>query len=176
MHTWARKAKILCGTSVLGESLCLSLCLCALWDAPQMTQMALVIHERWRSLGSTTLTLTQNGICFVRRARTRLAAARDIRHPAPTTSFCLDILLQTPIHLHSSRLLSQLTGSRCCCLAVDPQARLPGSRGHVALENKGFGLLDAYVQKRGSKAHRNTVAYLSVSRSQADNRQTQHQT
>lgn len=33
---------------------------------------------------------------FVRRARTRLAAARDIKHPALTTSFCLDALLQDP--------------------------------------------------------------------------------
>ena len=96
LRVWAREAKICHGTSALGESPCLSLSLYALWDAPQMTQIALVIHERWQSLGSTTLTLTQNGSCFVRRARTRLAAARDIKHPALTTSFCLDALLQDP--------------------------------------------------------------------------------
>lgn len=83
-------------TSALRESPCLSLSLYALWDAPQMTQMALVIHERWLSLGSMTLMLTQNGSCFVRGARTRLADAHDIKHPALTTSFCLNTLLQDP--------------------------------------------------------------------------------
>lgn len=145
----AREAKIRHSPSALGESPCLSLPRCAFWDAPQMTQMASAIHERWQSLGSAAVTLTQNGSWFVRRARPRLAAARDVKHPALTTSFWTDTSCRTPIHLHSSRLLACLMGSAL-------------ARRHIALKNMDFWFLDAYIEKKGSKALVNEVACLNV--------------
>ena len=160
LRAWAREAEIRHGTSALGERPCLSLALCARWDAPQATQMALAIHEHWRSLGATTLTLTQNGSCFVRRARPRLAAACDVKHPALTTSSCPDALVQDP----SLSPFEQAAG-----LAYWLASPLPGSRAtsqaagrHAALRKKDCCFLHAYTWKKGSKAHMNAVAYLNV--------------
>lgn len=129
-----------------------------------MTQMALVIHEHWQSLGSTTLMLTQNGSCFVRRARTRLAAACDIKHPSVLSPSC------------RPQFISIHAGCRPGLLALPDAAWLWTHKLGclVAGDTLPLKIRTSWClhTEKGSKAHWNAVAYLNVSGSQADNRQT----
>lgn len=98
--------------------------------------------------GTGALTLPQNSSCFIRRARSRLAAARDIKHPALTASFCPDTVPWDP---------NPSPFQQAAALAYWQQGDT------LPLKIRISGFLMFTCRKRQIKpTTKNTVAYLSV--------------